>query len=138
MQNAITAIAGLASGDKFTTLSTPQLMVDHATDASLSHPNLSLNLEICDLINEKGRSTPREVAFACSAAINTKPGQSGILACALLDSCAKNCGYPVHIILSTKEFLNDLVKRFPDRPLNIGPVQYHILDLIGTWNSTLW
>jgi ADP-ribosylation factor-binding protein GGA len=137
MQAAINAVAGVSSGDKFKTLSTPELMVDHATDETLSSPNLSLNLEICDLINAKGRSTPREVAFACSSAINTKPGQSGVLACALLDICAKNCGYPFHIILSTKEFLNDLVKRFPDRPVNIGPVQYHILDLIGSWNATL-
>ena len=60
------------------------------------------------------------------------------MACALLDCCAKNCGYPFQIIISTKEFLNDLVKRFPDRPINVGPVQYHVLDLIGTWNNTLW
>ena len=34
----------------------------------------------------------------------------------LLDHCVKNCGYPFHLQISTKEFLNELVRRFPSQP----------------------
>jgi hypothetical protein len=46
MQAAVSLVAGLTGADKFNTLTTPQLMVDHATDPTLSQPNLSLNLGI--------------------------------------------------------------------------------------------
>lgn len=35
----------------------------------------------------------------------------------LLDICVKNCGYPFHMQIATKEFLNELVRKFPDKPL---------------------
>jgi ADP-ribosylation factor-binding protein GGA len=34
----------------------------------------------------------------------------------LLDIMVKNCGYPMHLIISSKEFLNELVRKFPERP----------------------
>ena len=39
-----------------------------------------------------------------------------LLALGLLDICVKNCGYPFHLQIGTKEFLNELVRRFPERP----------------------
>jgi hypothetical protein len=33
-----------------------------------------------------------------------------------LDNCVKNCGYPFHLQIASKEFLNTLVSRFPERP----------------------
>ena len=35
----------------------------------------------------------------------------------LLDYCVKNCGYPFQLIISTKDFLNELVKKFPETPI---------------------
>ena len=34
----------------------------------------------------------------------------------MLDNCVKNCGYPFHLQIASKEFLNALVRRFPERP----------------------
>ncbi|KAJ3219871.1 hypothetical protein HK099_004551 [Clydaea vesicula] len=128
---------GLPIGNNSNSMTADHL-VDQACDPNLFEPNLSLNLEICDLINQKQKNYPREVAFAITRNINSsRGGRSGLLACSLLDCCMKNCSYPFHLIVSTKEFLNDLVKRFPERPLNIGPVQYQILSLISQWNHTL-
>ncbi|KAJ3120124.1 hypothetical protein HK098_004868 [Nowakowskiella sp. JEL0407] len=112
-------------------------MVDHACYPDLMEPNLSLNLEICDLINQKGKSAPREVAMAITRTINRGNQRSAMLALTLLDNCVKNCGYPFHLIISSKEFLNELVRRFPERPTTIGPVQHRILEFIQIWNSTL-
>lgn len=33
-----------------------------------------------------------------------------------MDNCVKNCGYPFHLQVASKEFLNALVRRFPERP----------------------
>src|SRR4051812_20714196 len=56
----------------------------------------------------------------------------------LLDICVKNCGYPFHLQISTKEFLNELVRRFPERPpLRPTRVQLKILEAIEEWRQTI-
>ncbi|KAF9119369.1 hypothetical protein BGW39_000343 [Mortierella sp. 14UC] len=62
----------------------------------------------------------------------------GMLALTLLDNCVKNCGYPFHLQIATKEFLNALVRKFPERPLTVPtPVQTRILEMIQEWYTTL-
>lgn len=61
-----------------------------------------------------------------------------LLALSLLDICVKNCGYPFHLQISTKEFLNELVRRFPERPpMRTTRVQNRILELIEEWRRTI-
>lgn len=56
----------------------------------------------------------------------------------LLDICVKNCGYPFHLQISTKEFLNELVRRFPERPpVHPTRVQNKILELLEEWRQTI-
>ncbi|TPX71443.1 hypothetical protein SpCBS45565_g00998 [Spizellomyces sp. 'palustris'] len=112
-------------------------LVDQACDTEYAEPNVALMLEICDLINQKGRSLPREAALAIVRNVNSRNNQSALHALLLLDYCVKNCGYPFHLIVSTKEFLNELVRRFPERPANVNMVQHRILELIQQWNATL-
>ena len=55
-----------------------------------------------------------------------------------MDNCVKNCGYPFHLQIATKEFLNELVRRFPEQPpLRYSKVQNRILELIGEWRLTI-
>ena len=50
----------------------------------------------------------------------------------------KNCGYPFHLQVSTKEFLNELVRRFPERPPTFPPpAMAKVLGLIHEWKMTL-
>ncbi len=50
----------------------------------------------------------------------------------------KNCGYPLHLQVATKEFLNEMVKRFRrDHRFSLRPVQSKILELIHEWKLTL-
>ncbi|KAL9625101.1 MAG: hypothetical protein Q9160_000830 [Pyrenula sp. 1 TL-2023] len=56
----------------------------------------------------------------------------------LLDICVKNCGYPFQLQISTKEFLNELVRRFPERPpVHSSRVQNRILEAIEEWRQTI-
>lgn len=70
--------------------------------------------------------------------INHRNPNVSLLALALLDNCVKNCGYPFHLQISTKEFLNELVRRFPERPpLRASRVQNKILEAIEEWRATI-
>ncbi|KAI9093053.1 VHS domain-containing protein [Phlyctochytrium arcticum] len=120
-----------------TSFMTMEQLVDQICDSEYPEPNVALMLEICDMINRKGRSLPRECAFTIVANINSRSQQSAMHALTLLDYCVKNCGYPFHLIISTKEFLNELVRRFPERPGNVNLVHHRILELIQVWNATL-
>lgn len=99
---------------------------------------------------------PREAAVAIVNYINHRNQNVSLLALAvsllwfqssrktlnmswqLLDICVKNCGYPFHLQISTKEFLNELVRRFPERPpLRPSRVQKKILELIEEWRQTI-
>lgn len=115
-----------------------QRAVRHACDISHYEPNLALNLEVADLINSKKGNAPREAAFEIVRLINSRNQNVSLLALALLDICVKNCGYPFHLQISTKEFLNELVRRFPERPaLRPSRVQHRILESIEEWRQTI-
>ncbi|KAK3689797.1 VHS domain-containing protein [Podospora appendiculata] len=115
-----------------------QRFIQAACSAENYEPNLALNLEIADLINSKKGSAPREAAVAIVNNINHRSQNVAILALALLDICVKNCGYPFHLQISTKEFLNELVRRFPERPpIRPSRVQLKILEAIEEWRGTI-
>ncbi|KAL4821673.1 VHS domain-containing protein [Aspergillus spinulosporus] len=115
-----------------------QRAIRNACDLSHYEPNLALNLEVADLVNSKKGNAPREAAFEIVRLINSRNQNVSLLALALLDICVKNCGYPFHLQISTKEFLNELVRRFPERPpLRPTRVQHRILESIEEWRQTI-
>ncbi|KAI8092861.1 uncharacterized protein BX664DRAFT_328334 [Halteromyces radiatus] len=90
------------------------------------------------MINKKQGNAPREAATAIVRIINSKNINQAMLALTLLDNCVKNCGYPFHLQIGTKEFLNELVRRFPERPAPFpSPVIQRILYLIKEWKVAL-
>lgn len=112
--------------------------IDRACRPSLNEPNLALNLEICDYVNAKQGSTPREAAIAVAKLISQRDSQTSELAISLLDNLVKNCGYPFQLQISRKEFLNELVKRFPERPpLRYTRVHRLILSQLEEWYQTI-
>ncbi|KAF2122503.1 VHS domain-containing protein [Lophiotrema nucula] len=115
-----------------------QRFILNACDPQNFEPNLALNLEISDLINAKKGSAPREAAVSIVHFVNHRNPNVSLLALNLLDICVKNCGYPFHLQISTKEFLNELVRRFPERPpVHPTRVQNKILELIEEWRQTI-
>lgn len=118
----------------------PKLLrrIYRACRPSLVEPNLQLNLEICDFVNAKQGLAPRDAAICVAKLISQRDPQTSELAIALLDNLVKNCGYPFHLQISRKEFLNELVKRFPERP----PPRYSreqrlVLQQIEEWYQTI-
>lgn len=111
---------------------------DRACRPTLDEPNIALNLEICDIVNSKQASLPREACIAVVKLINSRDPQVSELALTLLDYLVKNCGYPVHLQISRKEFLNELVKRFPERPPPAySRIQRLILGTLAEWVQTI-
>ncbi|KAI9483345.1 MAG: hypothetical protein EXX96DRAFT_616332 [Benjaminiella poitrasii] len=113
-------------------------LIEGACSPARYEPELSLNLEICEMINKKQGTAPREAAFAIVRLINSKNMNQAMLALTLLDNCVKNCGYPFHLQIATKEFLNELVRKFPERPAPFpSPVIQRILYLVKEWKVAL-
>jgi ADP-ribosylation factor-binding protein GGA len=80
--------------------------------------------------------SPRDAAMFIARLANNRNPHISILALALLDTLVQSCGYPFHLQISTKEFLNELVRRFPERPPPFpGPVMSRILELIHGWKE---
>ncbi|KAI9707651.1 MAG: hypothetical protein M1836_000612 [Candelina mexicana] len=133
----------MAARDRFGALGEPgpstlQRYIQSACDPQNFEPNLALDLEIADLINSKKGTAPREAAVAIVNYINHRNPNVSLLALTLLDICVKNCGYPFHLQISTKEFLNELVRRFPERPpVRPSRVQHRILEAIEEWRQTV-
>lgn len=48
--------------------------------------------------------------------VNSRNDNVSSLALELLDVCVKNCGFPFQLQVASKEFLNEFVKRFPEKP----------------------
>ncbi|KAF9787971.1 VHS domain-containing protein [Thelephora terrestris] len=115
-----------------------EILISRACNPSIPEPNYALNLEVADYINQKKANTPRESATVAVRLVNHRNPHISMLALALLDTLAQACGYAFHLQISTKEFLNELVRRFPERPPPFpGPVMTRILELIHTWKETI-
>lgn len=70
--------------------------------------------------------------------VNSRNPHVSALALGLLDMLVKNCGYPFQLQIATKEFLNELVKRFPERPpVFLSAYQTKVLELIHEWKQTI-
>ncbi|GJE92377.1 VHS and GAT domain-containing protein [Phanerochaete sordida] len=111
-------------------------LIARATYPSQPEPNYALNLEVAEYVNQKKANTPREAAMTIAQLVNHRNPHVAMLALALLDTLVQSCGYPFQLQIATKEFLNELVRRFPERPPPFpGPVMSKILELIHGWKE---
>jgi len=111
-------------------------LITRVTTAAQPENNYALHIEIAEYINKKKANSPREAAMLIVQAVNHRNPHVSLLALGLLDTLVQMCGYPFHLQISTKEFLNELVRRFPERPPPFpGPVMSRILELIHTWKE---
>ncbi|GAA99843.1 uncharacterized protein L969DRAFT_100826 [Mixia osmundae IAM 14324] len=112
--------------------------IERACDPYRPQPDMALNLEVADLINSKKANTPREAAMEVVKYVNDRRQHVAMLALHLLDTLVKNCGYPFHLQVATKDFLNELVRRFPERPpMYPPPPMSKILSLVNEWKNTI-
>ncbi|KAJ4480112.1 VHS domain-containing protein [Lentinula aciculospora] len=124
------------TSSSWTRVSPLEMLITRACDPSLPEPNYAAHIEVAEYINNKKANTPREAAMAIARLSNNRNPHISMLALALLDTLAQSCGYPFHLQISTKEFLNELVRRFPERPPPYpNAVMSRILELINSWKE---
>ncbi|KAJ2584760.1 ARF-binding protein [Coemansia sp. RSA 1836] len=127
-----------AIDDMFKPPSRLQKMVDRAVGVERNEADLALNLDICELVNSKKGNYPHDAVFALLPYINGRSNKQAQLSLTLLDNLVKNCGHPVHYQVASREFLNELFRRFPEfQPSVPNPLQYRILEFLQEWRVTL-
>ncbi|KIJ56294.1 hypothetical protein M422DRAFT_23583 [Sphaerobolus stellatus SS14] len=113
-----------------------EVLVQRACDPIQHEANYAVHLELAEHINTKKANTPRDAAMAIVRMVNHRNPHISLLALTLLDTLVENCGYPFHLQIATKEFLNELVRRFPERPPPFpGPVMTRILQTLHSWKE---
>ncbi|KAJ2355620.1 ARF-binding protein [Coemansia sp. RSA 2618] len=127
-----------AIDDLFKPPSRLQSLVDRAVGPQRDDPDLALNLDICDLVNRKKGNYPHDAVFALLPYINGRSHTQAQLALTLLDNLVKNCGHSVHYQIGSREFLNELFRRFPEyQPSMPNPVHYRVLEMLQEWRVSL-
>ncbi|XP_013146937.1 PREDICTED: TOM1-like protein 2 isoform X2 [Papilio polytes] len=109
--------------------------IEQATDGSLPSENWALNMEICDIINSSADG-PKDAIKAIRKRLTQSAGRNYTVVMytlTVLETCVKNCGKSLHILVCNKEFISDLVKLIG--PKNDPPtvVQEKVLSLIQCW-----
>lgn len=111
--------------------------IEKATDATLASENWALNIEICDLINES-EEAGRDAMKAIRKRLTQNAGKNYnytivMYTLTVLETCVKNCGKKFHLLVCSKDFVQELVKLIG--PKNDPPtaVQEKVLSLIQSW-----
>lgn len=112
--------------------------IEQATDASLASENWTVNMEICDIINETDEG-PKDAVKAIRKRLQQNAGKNYTVvmySLTVLETCVKNCGKRFHLLITQKDFVQDLVKLIG--PKNDPPtaVQEKVLSLIQSWADT--
>lgn len=106
--------------------------VEQATDATLSDENWALIMEVCDLINELEEG-PKDAVRAIKKRFQLNAGKNNHIVMLtltasfpdsvaresgsdhsffvqVLETCVKNCGRRFHVLVCSKDFIQELVK----------------------------
>jgi len=109
--------------------------IEQATDASLAGENWTLNMEICDIINDTEEG-PKDAVRAIKKRFQQNAGKNHtvvLYTLSVLETCVKNCGRRLHVLVCSKDFIQEMVKLIG--PKNDPPteVQEKVLSLIQSW-----
>ncbi|XP_010903914.2 TOM1-like protein 2 isoform X2 [Esox lucius] len=108
--------------------------IERATDGSLQSEDWTLNMEICDIINET-EDGPKDAIRAVKKRLNgNKNYREVMLALTVLETCVKNCGHRFHALITSRDFIDGVMVKIIS-PKNNPPtiVQDKVLALIQAW-----
>lgn len=92
-------------------------------------------MEICDLINESA-DTARDAMRAIRKRLAQNAGKNYTVimyTLTVLETCVKNCGKPLHVLVAQKDFVQELVKLIGPKNDPPAAVQEKVLQLIQLW-----
>ncbi|MBZ3882217.1 TOM1-like protein 2 [Sciurus carolinensis] len=107
---------------------------EKATDGSLQSEDWTLNMEICDIINETEEG-PKDAIRALKKRLSgNRNYREVMLALTVLETCVKNCGHRFHILVANRDFIDSVLVKIIS-PKNNPPtiVQDKVLALIQAW-----
>ncbi|XP_053327074.1 TOM1-like protein 2 isoform X1 [Spea bombifrons] len=108
--------------------------IEKATDGSLQSEDWTLNMEICDIINETEEG-PKDAIRALKKRLNgNRNYREVMLALTVLETCVKNCGHRFHVLVTHRDFIDGVLVKIIS-PKNNPPtiVQDKVLALIQAW-----
>uniref|UniRef100_A0A3B4GVX5 TOM1-like protein 2 n=1 Tax=Pundamilia nyererei TaxID=303518 RepID=A0A3B4GVX5_9CICH len=108
--------------------------IERATDGSLQSEDWTLNMEICDIINET-EDGPKDAIRAMKKRLNgNRNYREVMLALTVLETCVKNCGHRFHALVTSRDFVDGVLVKIIS-PKNNPPtiVQDKVLALIQAW-----
>ncbi|XP_037133297.1 TOM1-like protein 2 isoform X4 [Syngnathus acus] len=108
--------------------------IERATDGSLPSEDWTLNMEICDIINET-EDGPKDAIKAMKKRLNgNRNYREVMLALTVLETCVKNCGHRFHALVTSRDFVDGVLVKIIS-PKNNPPtiVQDKVLALIQAW-----
>ncbi|XP_048801997.1 target of Myb protein 1 isoform X2 [Lagopus muta] len=108
--------------------------IERATDGSLRGEDWSLNMEICDIINETEEGPKDAFRAIKKRIVGNKNFHEVMLALTVLETCVKNCGHRFHILVASQDFVESVLVR-TILPKNNPPAIVHdkVLTLIQSW-----
>ncbi|TRY91440.1 hypothetical protein DNTS_018805 [Danionella cerebrum] len=109
-------------------------LIEHATSSSLPSEDWSLNMEICDIVNETQEGPKDAVRAIKKRILGNRNFKEVMLALSVLEACVKNCGYKFHAFVSTRDFVENVLVQTV-LPKNNPPVvlQDKVLSMIQAW-----
>uniref|UniRef100_A0A3Q3IVY8 Target of myb1 like 2 membrane trafficking protein n=1 Tax=Monopterus albus TaxID=43700 RepID=A0A3Q3IVY8_MONAL len=108
--------------------------IERATDGGLQNEDWTLNMEICDIINETDEG-PKDAMRALKKRLSgNRNYREVMLALTVLETCVKNCGHRFHVQVANRDFIDGvLVKIISPKANPPAIVQDKVLSLIQAW-----
>uniref|UniRef100_A0A8C3AP86 Target of myb1 like 2 membrane trafficking protein n=1 Tax=Cyclopterus lumpus TaxID=8103 RepID=A0A8C3AP86_CYCLU len=110
------------------------IILERATDGGQQNEDWTLNMEICDIINETDEG-PKDAMRALKKRLGAnKNYREVMLALTVLETCVKNCGHRFHVQVANRDFIDGvLVKIISPKTNPPTIVQDKVLALIQAW-----
>ena len=109
-------------------------LVDKATSLSLTTEDWGLNIQVCDAINSYGDGAKDAVKAIKKRLSGNKNFLQISLTLSLLESCVKNCGSRLHVLVTTKDFCCETMLKLIHAKYNPPVVlQQRVLSMIKQW-----
>eukprot|EP00304_Pavlova_gyrans_P010350 CAMPEP_0206047886 /NCGR_PEP_ID=MMETSP1466-20131121/22557_1 /ASSEMBLY_ACC=CAM_ASM_001126 /TAXON_ID=44452 /ORGANISM="Pavlova gyrans, Strain CCMP608" /LENGTH=647 /DNA_ID=CAMNT_0053422913 /DNA_START=1 /DNA_END=1944 /DNA_ORIENTATION=- len=102
-------------------------LVDRATEELLIGSDWTINLEVCDRINQ--REEYKDACLAIRRRLAHKSPKVVLLALTLLETCMKNCAEAFHSAVASRDFQGDIMKLASAK----GEVAERTRELVESW-----